>query len=201
MNKRTLLSLLLAGVVALSACGASTAVPAQSDAAKSTPQEPAQSAMAPVVTPVDQPDVSEPDVSAPDASAQEQQPDAGQIPEAPAVKPVAPPKAETPAVTKPKPQPEPQDPDSSGEICELPLAPADDDPPAEPEPKPAPTAADAQAYIGKSVSSLIAAIGAPKGRDYAPSCLGDGEDGELFYDSFTVYTYRLNGVETVQDVV
>ena len=75
-----------------------------------------------------------------------------------------------------------------------------------PEPEPQPETPDAtketaSAYIGRSVSSLIAAIGQPKGSDYAPSCLGDGEDGELFYDGFTVYTYRVNGTETVQDVL
>lgn len=212
MNKRTLIPLLLAGTFALSACGGAPA-PAASGAsqppAQSTLQEPAKSVMAPVAA---APDVSEPDVSAssqegqqPDASQVE--PDAGQAPDASAV-PDAPPAAvsKPTKVTpkpkpKPQPEPEPQAPDSSGEICGLPLAPADDDPPAEPEPKPAPTKADAQAYIGKSVSSLIAAIGSPKGSDYAPSCLGEGEDGELFYDGFTVYTYRADGKETVEDVV
>lgn len=75
---------------------------------------------------------------------------------------------------------------------------------AEPSPTPAvsaPTAEDARAYIGKDVSQLLAALGEPTGgSSYASSCLGDGEDGELLYDGFTVYTYRENGVETVQDV-
>jgi len=57
------------------------------------------------------------------------------------------------------------------------------------------------AYIGGSVSSMIAAIGQPLSRSYAPSCIGDGEDGELIYSGFTVYTYRENGVETVEDVL
>ena len=40
------------------------------------------------------------------------------------------------------------------------------------------------------MDALIQAIGAPVSTDYAPSCLGDGEDGNLYYDGFTVYTYR-----------
>ena len=56
-------------------------------------------------------------------------------------------------------------------------------------------------FIGQSVSSLIAAIGQPLSWDYAPSCLGSGEDGELIYNGFTVYTYREGGSETVVDVI
>ena len=62
-------------------------------------------------------------------------------------------------------------------------------------------AAAARAYIVQSVSSMIAALGSPISSSYAPSCLGPGEDGELVYDGFTVYTYRENGVETVEDVL
>lgn len=56
-------------------------------------------------------------------------------------------------------------------------------------------------FIGEDVDDLIAAIGEPSGSDYAPSCLGSGEDGELFYDGFSVYTYREGDTETVQDVL
>lgn len=55
-------------------------------------------------------------------------------------------------------------------------------------------------YIGQSVSSLYAAIGYPNSSSYASSCVGPGEDGELYYNGFTVYTYRENDVETVVDV-
>ena len=45
-------------------------------------------------------------------------------------------------------------------------------------------------------------IGKPNNESYASSCLGDGEDGELSYDGFTVYTYRApDGAETVYDVI
>lgn len=60
--------------------------------------------------------------------------------------------------------------------------------------------ATASGYVGSDVSALYAAIGRPASSDYAPSCLGDGEDGNLYYDGFTVYTYRENGSETVQYV-
>lgn len=58
----------------------------------------------------------------------------------------------------------------------------------------------AQSYVGKSAGSLISAIGSPNSRSYAPSCMGEGEDGQLKYSGFTVYTYRENGKETVQHV-
>lgn len=58
----------------------------------------------------------------------------------------------------------------------------------------------AMEYLEHSVDELLEALGEPLERSYAPSCLGDGEDGELQYEGFTVYTYREDGVETVTDV-
>ena len=58
----------------------------------------------------------------------------------------------------------------------------------------------AKEYEGKPVEDLIAAIGEPVSSDYAPSCLGEGEDGNLYYDGFTVYTYRDYTGETVSYV-
>ena len=55
----------------------------------------------------------------------------------------------------------------------------------------------AESCINKSVDELYALIGRPESSDYASSCLGDGDDGMLYYDGFIVYTYRENGVETV----
>jgi len=55
-------------------------------------------------------------------------------------------------------------------------------------------------YVGQSVSALYAAIGKPASSDYAPSCMGDGEDGNLYYNGFVVYTYRENGTESVTSV-
>ena len=40
----------------------------------------------------------------------------------------------------------------------------------------------------------------PEYSDYAQSCLGTGEDGNLYYDGFTVYTYREGDVETIRIV-
>lgn len=58
----------------------------------------------------------------------------------------------------------------------------------------------AEGYIDEPVEELYKAIGYPQSSDYAPSCLGDGEDGNLYYDGFTVYTYREDGEETVSYV-
>ena len=71
----------------------------------------------------------------------------------------------------------------------------------EPEPEPAaPTAAQASGYIGGSASALESALGSPNSKSYSPSCMGEGEDGIWSYSGFTVYTYRENGVETVEAV-
>ena len=43
-------------------------------------------------------------------------------------------------------------------------------------------------------------FGYPNSSDYGPSCMGPGEDGLLYYSNFTVYTYRADGSETVQDI-
>ncbi|MBQ3356680.1 MAG: hypothetical protein IJG45_06145 [Oscillospiraceae bacterium] len=60
----------------------------------------------------------------------------------------------------------------------------------------------AQQCIDMTKDELIAKIGKPVSESYASSCLGDGEDGELYYDGFTVYTYRdTDGTETVYDVM
>ncbi len=54
--------------------------------------------------------------------------------------------------------------------------------------------------MGRPVSELYAAIGRPISSDYAPSCLIDGEDGELVYDGFIVYTEKGADYETVYAV-
>ena len=70
--------------------------------------------------------------------------------------------------------------------------------PAEEEPSPLEAAKE---FEGAPLEDLIAAIGEPLSSDYAPSCLGEGEDGNLYYDGFTVYTYRdVDGSETVNYV-
>ena len=59
---------------------------------------------------------------------------------------------------------------------------------------------DKSLSIGKTVEELYELVGQPESSDYAPSCLGPGEDGNLYYDGFTVYTYRENDTETVRVV-
>ncbi len=58
----------------------------------------------------------------------------------------------------------------------------------------------ALSMIGEKVGALYEAIGEPVDSSYASSCIGKGEDGELYYDGFTVCTYLEDGVETVVDV-
>ena len=55
----------------------------------------------------------------------------------------------------------------------------------------------AEACIDKPVEELYELIGQPNSSDYAPSCMGDGEDGNLYYDGFIVYTYREGDEESV----
>lgn len=79
-----------------------------------------------------------------------------------------------------------------------------------PEPEPVPEEDDtdwealravAEQFLEKDVSGLIEAIGEPSATDYASSCLGPGEDGELVYGGFTVYTYKEGNSEIVKEVV
>ena len=107
--------------------------------------------------------------------------------------------AATPDTSTPAPTPTPT-PEATPEATPTPT------PEATPAPTPEQNAsadpkATAESLIGSDVSALYAAIGYPTGSSYAPSCLGDGEDGELYYDGFTVYTYRENGVETISVVL
>ena len=64
------------------------------------------------------------------------------------------------------------------------------------------TLEEAKKLIGSELKAVYAALGKPESTAYASSCLGAGEDGELHYRDFTVYTYRdTNGKETVYDVM
>ena len=60
----------------------------------------------------------------------------------------------------------------------------------------------AKSYVDKPLSELQAEIGEPVSSAYVSSCLiPGGEDGELHYDGFTVYTVKSGDSETVQDVI
>ena len=60
----------------------------------------------------------------------------------------------------------------------------------------------AKSYVDKPLSELQAEIGEPVSSSYVSSCLiPGGEDGELRYDGFTVYTVKSSDSETVQDVI
>lgn len=95
----------------------------------------------------------------------------------------------TPAAT-PEPTPAPETtPEPTAEPTPVPIEEPEDD-----------LKATAESFIGAALEELIAAIGEPESSDYAPSCLGPGEDGNLYYEGFVVYTYREDGTETVEYV-
>lgn len=80
-------------------------------------------------------------------------------------------------------------------------------PESTPEPTPEPTAAPdnrsiALGMIGQDINALYAAVGSPNSTDYAASCMiVGGDDGILYYDDFTVYTYRYaDGTEFINFV-
>ncbi len=58
----------------------------------------------------------------------------------------------------------------------------------------------ARECTGRPVSELYEQIGYPNSSDYAPSCMGEGEDGNLYYHGFIVYTYKEGDTETVHFV-
>lgn len=220
MKKNWTIPLCAALLCALCACGGQTArveLPPAQDAG-----EPAvQNAPAPA-----EPELPQED-EAPTGTAGEDQPESAPAQADPSVqntpKAAAPAPAEavtSPVQTKtpqeqPAPKPEPESaPESkpSPEPGPAPQPESKPDPAPEPEPKPEPApepepapAADrkavAQGLVGHPVSELYAAIGRPLSADYAPSCLVlDGEDGELVYDGFTVYTEKGPDYETVYAV-
>ncbi len=128
--------------------------------------------------------------TAPAVKPEQTQPASQEPPPAPAEKPAAP----QPAPAEKPPAP-----------VENPAAP-EPEPTPEPEPEPAPAPADpktvAQGLVGHPVSELYAAIGRPISSDYAPSCLVEnGEDGELVYEGFVVYTEKGPDFETVYAVM
>jgi hypothetical protein len=55
----------------------------------------------------------------------------------------------------------------------------------------------AKSFEGKDLSELVAVLGEPLSSEYVPSCLGNGQDGELKYDGFIVYTTQQGSAETI----
>ena len=53
--------------------------------------------------------------------------------------------------------------------------------------------------IDHPVDEFYSLIGEPEDKSYASSCMGDGQDGELYYPGFTVCTYLDGDTETVVD--
>ena len=60
----------------------------------------------------------------------------------------------------------------------------------------------AQEYIDRPLEELIDAIGEPISSAYGPSCLiPGGQDGQLQYDGFWIYSVKDGEMETVKDVL
>ncbi len=130
-------------------------------------------------------------------------------PAQPTPAPTAAPATEAPATVAPAPTETPTTPEPTPEPTAEPTPEPTPEPTAEPTPQPTPAPTEApsmsaeekkalaEGYIDRDVEELYAAIGKPDYSDYAPSCLGEGDDGNLYYDGFIVYTYREDGMETV----
>lgn len=58
----------------------------------------------------------------------------------------------------------------------------------------------ARSYVGKQLTELIAEFGQPIATEYASSCLGDGEDGLITFNGFTVETYKEGDSEEIRYV-
>ena len=60
----------------------------------------------------------------------------------------------------------------------------------------------AQGFIDRPMEELVAAIGEPLSSVYGPSCLiPGGQDGQLQYDGFWIYSVKDGEMETVKDVL
>ncbi|MBR2702697.1 MAG: hypothetical protein IKE47_00855 [Oscillospiraceae bacterium] len=60
----------------------------------------------------------------------------------------------------------------------------------------------AQGFIDRPLEELVAAIGEPLSSVYGPSCLiPGGQDGQLQYDGFWIYSVKDGEMETVKDVL
>ena len=114
-----------------------------------------------------------------------------------------PPAAETPAEPEAPEAEEPKEEAPPVEETPVEEEPAEEpEAPAEEEKEGNPLFEQALELIDCSVDELYDAVGMPIDYMYADSCLGDGEDGELYYDGFTVYTYRdPEDNETIYDVM
>ena len=171
MKKALVLVLALALIACLGGCGSESGESAAPETA--APESTAPESAAP------ESETPESESPVPESEAPESEVPESEAPVSPAPESSAP-VAETPAAETAA--PEIQSPDSPApEIAA--------DPAAQKE--------TAMGFVDSPVSALYAAIGYPSSSDYAPSCIGAGEDGNLYYNGFTVYTYRENGTETV----
>lgn len=113
---------------------------------------------------------------------------------APAEAPAAPAPTEAPAAAAPE-APAP------AEETPAPAEAAEETPAGEETQDPAEIVARILEMQGQPVEDLIDWLGEPESREYSSSCLVEGgQDGQLCYDGFTVYTLvQPDGTETIYD--
>lgn len=120
--------------------------------------------------------------------------------EKPTAKPTASPTAKPTASAEPTAAPTPE-PTKAPTPEPTPEPEPEQEPEPEPEPDPEPEPPSPYDYVGVDVNTFYSVFGYPSGSDYGPSCLGDGQDGLLYYSGFVVVTYRdPSGYETVLSV-
>lgn len=203
MKKLWNILLCAALLCALCACGGQQAQTAEGGPAQAAGDAQPQSASVPgsqetvsAAQPKDIQEAPAPENIAPDSTGPES-PEPEETPE----EPPAPAQAEDP---KDPPEPKQNDKPEEKPLPETPEPKPEPEPEPKPEPEPSQDVdrkAVAEGLVGRPVSELYAAIGRPISSDYAPSCLVlDGEDGELVYDGFTVYTEKGPDYETVYAV-
>lgn len=108
--------------------------------------------------------------------------------------------AETQAAPAPTEAPAPAEP-APAEEASAPAEPAEEAPSGEETLDPAEIVARVLEMQGQPVEDLIDWLGEPESREYSSSCLVEGgQDGQLCYDGFTVYTLvQPDGTETIYD--
>lgn len=116
----------------------------------------------------------------------------------PTTKPTAKPTTSSTATPEPTQAPTP---DPTPEPTQAPTPEPVPEPTPEPIPDPTPVPPSPYDYVGVDINTFYSVFGYPSSSDYGPSCMGDGEDGLLYYGDYVVVTYRdPSGSETVLSV-
>ncbi|WP_322201613.1 hypothetical protein [Acutalibacter intestini] len=180
MMKHSLSSLLgiMLCILIFSACGSSVDEPGSSLLENASPSPSASASPSPTAKPTTKP------TAKPTAS--------------PTVKPTAAPDPTTAPTIEPTPKPTSV---STPAPTPVPTPEPTPAPTPEPTPEPTPVPPSPYDYVGVDINTFYSVFGYPNDSAYGPSCMGDGEDGLLYYSGYVVVTYRdSDGNETVLSV-